>query len=301
MTDKSPPKAARSLIFILISLSLGALITLAGSHNGLTAGVLPIFAWCALFALAVQWLVFLPSWLTGTEHYFDLTGSLTYIAVAIMALLLTGATDLRSLLLVALICLWAARLGSFLFLRVKRDGGDGRFDQIKPWFSRFLLTWTLQALWVLLTMAAALAAITSGTPVAADIFLWSGLLLWLFGFSVEVIADMQKSLFRANPDNRNRFITSGLWAWSRHPNYFGEIVLWTGVAIIALPVLSSWQLLTLVSPLFVALLLTRVSGIPLLEARADRRWGSDPDYQAWKSNTPALIPRPPKPGVPEHH
>jgi len=294
MSENATPHAIRSFIIILITLAVGVLITLAGSHGGQTSGGLPIFAWCALLALTVQWLVFFPSWLAGTEYYFDLTGSLTYVAVVIMALLLSGASDLRSLVLVSLICLWAVRLGSFLFLRVQRDGGDGRFDRIKPYFSRFLLTWTLQALWVLLTLAAALAAITSAESVAADIFLWAGVLLWLAGFSMEVIADAQKSLFRANPDNRNRFITSGLWAWSRHPNYFGEIVLWTGIAIIALPALGGWQLITLISPLFVALLLTRVSGIPLLEARAEKRWGADPDYRAWKEKTPALVPRPPK-------
>ena len=121
-----------------------------------------------------------------------------------------------------------------------------------------------------------------------------GIIVWLAGFAIEVIADQQKSAFKNNPENAGRFITSGLWAWSRHPNYFGEIVLWTGIAIIALPVLSGWRWVMLISPVFVVLLLTRVSGIPLLEARARKRWGEDETFQAYTRDTPVLIPRPPR-------
>ena len=108
----------------------------------------------------------------------------------------------------------------------------------------------------------------------------------------------QKSAFRADPDNAGKFISSGLWAWSRHPNYFGELVLWIGIALIALPALSGWQYLMLVSPVFVFLLLTRVSGVPALEQGADDRWGGQPDYEAYKSATPEFFPRPPRREVP---
>jgi steroid 5-alpha reductase family enzyme len=109
------------------------------------------------------------------------------------------------------------------------------------------------------------------------------------------VADRQKSAFRSDPANAGRFISSGLWAWSRHPNYFGEIVLWVGVALIALPVLSGWQHVTLVSPLFVYLLLTRISGIPPLERRAEEKWGDDPAYRAYVERTPVLWLRPQRP------
>jgi steroid 5-alpha reductase family enzyme len=127
-----------------------------------------------------------------------------------------------------------------------------------------------------------------------DVFALVGFVVWLIGIGIEALADQQKSAFRADPANKGKFIQSGLWAWSRHPNYFGEIVLWVGVAIIAFPVLSGWQLVTLVSPLFVILLLTRVSGIPMLEKRADERWGGQPDYEAYKERTPVLVMRPPR-------
>ena len=178
-------------------------------------------------------------------------------------------------------------------MRVRAAGSDSRFDAIKMSFARFLLAWTLQGLWVSFSLAAALAAITSESRPGFDLFAVIGLLVWLLGFGIEVIADWQKSRFRTQAKNQGKFIDVGLWAWSRHPNYFGEIVLWLGIAIIALPVLRNWQLLTLVSPVFVTLLLTRISGIPLLESRADKKWGGQADYEAYKVRTPVLIPRPP--------
>jgi steroid 5-alpha reductase family enzyme len=124
------------------------------------------------------------------------------------------------------------------------------------------------------------------------LFALAGSLVWAFGFAIEVVADAQKSRFRADPENAGKFIDAGLWAWSRHPNYFGEIVLWIGVAVIALPVLRGWQWVTLISPVFVAVLLTRISGVPILEKRADEKWGGQEDYEAYKERTPVLIPRP---------
>jgi len=188
--------------------------------------------------------------------------------------------------------MWATRLGTFLFNRVLSSGGDDRFDEIKPSFLRFLNTWTLQGLWVTFTLAAALAAITTTVRRDLGVFALVGFLVWAFGFTFEVLADAQKNQFRADPANKGKFINTGLWAWSRHPNYFGEITLWIGVALIALPVLRGWQWLTLISPLFVALLITRVSGVPMLEKKADERWGGQEAYEAYKANTPVLIPRP---------
>lgn len=124
-----------------------------------------------------------------------------------------------------------------------------------------------------------------------DVFAVIGLLLWAIGFAIEVIADRQKSAFRADPANRDTFISTGLWSRSRHPNYFGEILLWIGVAVITLPVLQGWQWVGLVSPVFVALLITRVSGVPLLEAKAEAKWGDQADYQEYRRTTPVLIPK----------
>jgi len=146
-------------------------------------------------------------------------------------------------------------------------------------------------LWVTFTMVAALITITTTTRKELDLFALIGLLVWVFGFTMEVMADYQKSRFNADKANQGKFIQSGLWSRSRHPNYFGEITLWIGVMIIALPVLHGWQWVALISPVFVALLLTRVSGIPLLEKKADQKWGGQEAYETYKKQTPVLIPR----------
>jgi steroid 5-alpha reductase family enzyme len=274
---------------VVILIGLGA--ALAGSQGGASVFGMPLFAFSVGLAFLIQWLAFIPAYLRQTEKFFDLTGSLTYISVTILAVLLSPVIDARSLLLLALVVIWAVRLGSFLFRRIQKAGKDARFDEIKPSFLRFLNTWSLQGLWVTFTLAAALVAITTTRRVELGLFALVGTLIWIFGFAFEVVADSQKSRFQTEAKNKGKFIQSGLWARSRHPNYFGEIVLWIGVAVIALPVLQGWQWVALISPLFVTLLLTRVSGVPLLEKRADEKWGGQADYEAYKEQTPVLIPR----------
>lgn len=291
-TPPAKPSQLRPLMGIIIVLIIACAMALAGSQKGAYFGTLPAFTIIAIIAFGVQWLAFIPAYLSQSERYYDLIGSLTYLSVVGFAVTIKG--DERSLLLALLIAIWALRLGSFLFLRIRDAGSDRRFDRIKAHFLRFLLTWTLQGLWVLLTAGAALAAMTSSLSPEPDPLALAGLLIWLLGFSIEVIADRQKREFRRDPRNRERFITHGLWAWSRHPNYFGEIMLWCGIALIAFPALDGWQHATLVSPLFVFFLLTRVSGISMLDADARRRWGEEPAYQDYRRRTPALLPRPPR-------
>jgi steroid 5-alpha reductase family enzyme len=283
-----------AVIGIIASVVVGALVALAGSDGSATVGSVPVFALCGALAFVINWVVFVPSNAAKTEHYFDLTGSLTYITVIVAAAVLSDDLDARAAVVTAMVLVWAGRLGTFLFRRVKRDGRDGRFDRIKIDPLRFFMTWTLQGLWVLLTVACALAIVTGVEREDFDVFALVGAVVWAIGFSVEVVADRQKSAFKRDPANEGRFITTGLWAWSRHPNYFGEITLWIGIAIMAVPVLSGWRWVTLISPVFVVLLLTRISGIPMLERRGHKRWGDDPAYQQYVSSTPVLIPRPPR-------
>ena len=282
-------KTSTSVLAIGAAILIGVLVAFAGSFEGLRWGGFPIFAWGALLAFLVQWVVFVPSWFGHTEHFFDLTGSLTYLAVVALTLVTRGSVTPYSLLVAAMVAVWALRLGAFLTTRVRAAGSDTRFDAMKYRFAWFLMTWTLQGLWVLLTAGAALAAITSPEDRQVDALVLLGAAIWVFGFGIEVTADEQKRRFRARPENLNRFIATGLWAKSRHPNYVGEILLWFGVSVAAFPALSGWSMVTLVSPFFVWLLLTRVSGVPLLEASADRRWAGDPEYEAYKVATPTLL------------
>jgi steroid 5-alpha reductase family enzyme len=286
----------RSLTGVVTVIAVTALTCMLGwlvdDSDKLLFG-LPLLVTLALFAYAIQWLAFVPAYWRQTEHFYDLTGSLTYAAVVLLGLWAGEAHD-RALLLALLVLAWCARLGSFLFRRVRRDGKDGRFDDIKPDWSRFLLAWTMQGLWVFMTLLAALIAMTDSAPAAIDAWAIVGAGIWLGGFAIEVAADAQKSSFKADPANQGRFIDSGLWAWSRHPNYFGEILLWVGICIIASPSFVAWQWLGLLSPLFVAWLITRVSGVPLLEERSDEKWGGQADYEQYKASTPVLFLRPPR-------
>lgn len=283
----------RAFIAIVLVLAVGAGVAAAGSQGGVSAFGVPLFALGVILAFVIQWVAFIPAFLLKTEKFYDLTGSITYLSVIAAALFLNPAVDSRGWLLAGMVAVWAVRLGTFLFRRILAAGEDRRFREAKKSFARFLLYWTMQGLWVTFSLAAALASITAETKVELDLFALVGFVVWLLGFGIEVAADQQKSKFKQAPENKDKFIQTGLWAWSRHPNYFGEIILWIGVTIIALPVLSGWQWVTLISPVFITLLLTRISGVPMLEARADEKWGGQPDYEAYKANTPVLIPRPP--------
>ena len=285
-------KADRNaLIVFLVVVLIGVLVGMAGSQGGRLIFGVPLFGLLVGLIFLIQWLAFIPAYLQQTEKFYDLTGSITYISAITLAVILSNGVDGRALLLWALVVIWALRLGTFLFRRIQKAGKDDRFDELKPSLIRFLNAWTIQGLWVTFTMAAALVAITTTYRKELDFFAILGCLIWVFGFGFEVVADAQKSRFNANPENKGRFIQTGLWSRSRHPNYFGEIVLWAGIAVIALPVLQGWQWVALISPVFVSVLLTRVSGVPLLEKKADHKWGGQEDYEAYKKRTPVLIPR----------
>ena len=278
----------------LVVLSLSLLIATAANQGSVSISDIPLFGFAVALTFIIQWIVFIPSFLNKTEHFFDLTGSLTFISVVLITLMLIPEIYVRDIVIALLVVIWATRLGSFLFLRVRKDGGDGRFTIMKTKFWWFLMTWNIQGMWVFLSLAAGLAAMTSAEKVEADIFLIVGLVVWVLGFSIEVISDGQKSKFRSKMENKDKFITSGIWSWSRHPNYFGEILLWCGITIIALPVLQGWQFITLISPIFIIILLTQISGVRLLELRGKKKWGENEEYQKYLRNTSVLIPLPPK-------
>lgn len=287
--------AARSLLVVLVASTIGI-----GFAWGAGGGSAPLAGWpavfvCAGLAFAVNWLAFVPAALFQSDRFYDTTGALTYLTVIAAACAASWPLDPRSAIVAVMVAVWTVRLGSFLFTRIHAAGGtDVRFAKIKVNPPRFLVAWTLQALWVIFTASAALVIITAPEPAPLDGFFWAGAALWVIGFAFEVIADEQKRRFRADPANHGTFITTGLWAWSQHPNYFGEITLWAGILVIAIPQLAGWNWLVVLSPLFVALLLTRVSGINLLDAIAKKRWGDDPAWQAYVARTPVLLPRPPR-------
>jgi steroid 5-alpha reductase family enzyme len=283
-------KNLSSAIAILIAVALGAGVAWAGGQRSPQVWGVPLVLLCAALAFSLQWLAFIPAFILQTEKFYDLVGCLTYLSVLLLATWRSPALQAADILLLVMCAVWALRLGLFLFLRIHKDGSDKRFNDIKPNFMRFLMAWSLQGLWVFLTLSAVLIVVTTPGEHAISAFTVVGGLLWLAGFGVEAVADAQKRVFKANPLNKGRFIQSGLWSRSRHPNYVGEITLWVGVFICAVPQLVGWQWVAVISPLFIILLLTKVSGVPMLEASADKQWGADADYQAYKTRTPVLWP-----------
>ena len=276
-------------VFIFTKLYAGAI-----SFNSVELSGVNLVGHLLVMVFVIQWIAYIPAFIFKTEKFYDLTGSLTYITAISFALYSTNtsqSTDLGSLIIGAAIIIWAVRLGSFLFMRIHKDKKDGRFDSIKTSFSQFFMTWTLQGMWVFICSSAALVAIANPMGVVINSIFFVGLALFVLGFAVEVIADNQKSKFRSIPENKDQFINEGLWARSRHPNYFGEITLWTGITVMGISTFEGMNYLAIFSPIFSYLLLVYVSGVRMLEFRGHKKWGHLDEYNSYKKNTPKLIPK----------
>ena len=273
---------------ILITIIAASVLVLAGSQNSIYLYQLPLFAVCGVLIFIIQWIAFIPSYIYKTEKYFDLTGSLTYITMVVLVLTTVKSGDIRAWIILIAVALWAIRLGAFLFTRILSSGSDTRFDNLKTNFLKLLMTWSLQGLWIFVTFGAGLAALSSKKESEFGILDIIGTLIFVIGFSIEIISDQQKTTFRKM--QRDGFINIGLWKYSRHPNYLGEILIWIGITFLSINVLTGWQYLTLISPVFVALLLIKISGIPMLEKKSDAKWGHLTEYQNYKNQTAVLIP-----------
>ena len=277
---------------INVSLTLLAIYFYSFTASNIETEILGFNSFKFLISMAVliQFLIFVPSFLFQTEKFYDLTGSLTYISVTSIAYFsLDNPTTIDTILYLYVI-IWAGRLGIFLFRRINKDGKDERFDKAKKKFFWFLQYWMGQAAWVVFTAGASILAILSPVEAELEVLAFIGISLWWSGFMIEVISDYQKRKFREASDTKSKFISTGLWARSRHPNYFGEITLWVGMAVISLSSLSGIEYVTaIVSPVFVYLLLVKLEGVPMLERIADERYGDLSDYQDYKRNTPVLM------------
>ena len=277
-----------SILHVGISLFVFSLSYLLAYSTGLD-----LVQKTVLIVFVIQWVLFIPAYLLQTEKFYDLAGSFTYIFAVLFVFYKSAENllkyDIGNLILSIVIIVWALRLGSFLFKRIKRAGEDKRFKEIKKSPTRFFMTWSLQGMWVSVCSACALTALANPNGVQTNLLFYCGLFTFLTGFILEIIADTQKSKFRSIPENKDRFINSGLWSLSRHPNYLGEIILWLGITIMSISALSGWQYVTLISPIFTYVLLVYVSGVRLLEASGKKKWGHLEDYKKYLKNTPALI------------
>ena len=283
------------ILVALICVLIPSSIAYAISDNSLLINDVPVIYYCIAISYIIHWIVFIPSYFQKTEKFYDFTGMIAYLSIIGFALYqkkqILGIIDFDSMLIGILISVWTLRLGMFLFYRVFKVGEDDRFETVKTSASRFFIWFTVSGLWVSLTSIAAINILTTKIDHNNYYFVYLGALVWLFGFLFEVISDYQKMKFKNIPDNKNKFIDTGLWSLSRHPNYFGEIILWIGIFIITLPSISGTDYITIISPIFVYFLLNKISGINLLEIKAQKRWGDLESYKAYRSKTPQLIPK----------
>jgi len=246
--------------------------------------------YAVLFIFLIHLVIFVPSYYFQTEKFFDLTGTISYVSSVLFIFFKSNTVEsinLGSLTLSTFIIIWSLRLGTFLFLRIKKEGKDRRFNEIKKSFSWFFMTFSLSGMWVTICSICALTGIANGIIFSSTTII--GIIIFTIGFAIEIIADSQKTKFRAKHENKDKFISSGLWKYSRHPNYLGEIILWLGISLISFSSLEGYQYVTLISPIFTYLLLVNVSGINLLEKSGKKKWGHLESYKIYKNNTPRLI------------
>jgi steroid 5-alpha reductase family enzyme len=243
-------------------------------------------------SFAIQALFFAFAASLKTDKVTDLSYSLSFAALALLLVIANRAFAPVQVMAAAFVVIWAARLGSYLLARILKIGKDARFDDKRGDFLKFLGFWVLQAIavWAIMLPATVLLSLPAAAPLGAVSAI--GAVMWLVGFAIEAVADAQKYAFRNDPSNKGRWIQSGLWKHSRHPNYFGEVLLWWGLFVLALPSLSPSTLFALVGPVAITLLLLFVSGIPLLEKGADEKYGRDPEYQEYKRLTSVFLPLP---------
>tara|TARA_X000000368_G_scaffold385493_1_gene344790 strand:- start:2260 stop:3117 length:858 start_codon:yes stop_codon:yes gene_type:complete len=280
-------KSFLNILFAAIAFSLCILIAYLTKNEIVLNAV--------ILAFLIQWVAFIPAYLFQTEKFYDLTGSLTYLTVIWFVYLSSnqvGEVNFQNLIVTVLISIWAIRLGSFLFSRIHKDGEDKRFRSIKTSPSQFFMTWTLQGMWVSICSMCAITGISSSEGLVLNPLFYLGFILFLIGFSIEVIADHQKTVFRAIKENKDKFISTGLWSKSQHPNYFGEILLWSSIAIMSFSSLSGTQYLTMISPIFTYVLLVYISGVRMLDDMGNKKWGHLEEYKQYKQNTPVLFIKP---------
>jgi len=246
------------------------------------------------FSVVFNMAMFLIAFRNKTDKLTDISYAATFIGLVMYNLVVASELTVYKWILAFMIMLWSVRIGMYLFIRINKTGKDRRFDGMRENFWRFAGFWLIQAItvWAVL-VGSSLYFITGAKPITG--FMVVGIIVWFAGLIIEAIADFQKYQFIQDKKNKNKWIQSGVWKYSRHPNYFGEILVWFGVYVFVVSGLTgSDQLFAMASPLFITFMLLFVSGIPLLEKSADAKWGKDSAYKKYKKSTSVLVPFPPK-------
>ncbi len=240
-----------------------------------------------LASIIFQIVMFIPAFIFKTDKLTDMSYSLTFIFLALFAFL-TNTFSVPKLILLVIISTWAVRLGAYLVIRINKIGKDARFDGMREKFFKFIGFWLIQGLTVWVVVLSSLNFFINNYNNWT--LLIAGLIIWLIGLLMESFADHQKFTFRNNPKNKGKWISSGLYKYSRYPNYFGEFLCWVGIYIYVFQGFNTTSLINLVSPLFILIMLLFVSGIRLLEQSNNKKFGNNKEYQKYKKQTSTFIP-----------
>lgn len=248
-------------------------------------------------SIVINWVFFAIAALLRTDVFTDITYSLTFIVLTGILLAVAPERDPLRLLTAGAVMLWGVRLGGYLFYRILHIKVDHRFDDKRDSVVKFGMFWLLQAVsvWVILLPAYGILSLPKGISLHPALLI-AALVVFLAGFAIEAIADAQKYAFKSDPASKGQFMSRGVWQYSRHPNYFGEMLVWWGIALPGVALFRGLTLFYLIGPVYITLLLLFVSGIPLLEKEADRKWGDREDYKEYKRRTSLLIPLPRRKG-----
>lgn len=248
--------------------------------------------WAFAVSVGINILMFIPAFIFKTDRLTDISYAVTFAVVAGAAFARSDQTFAHTVLLLAVLA-WAARLGGFLLIRINKMGKDSRFDDMRDKFFSFLRFWLLQGVSVFVVLVASLLLWQESTT-SLTVLSWVGLAVFVIGLLLEATADYQKFLFKfSGKRKKHEWIDEGVWRMSRHPNYLGEMMVWSGLYLFVLPSLSGTALYAgLISPLYIIALLLFVSGVPLLEKYAEKKWGSQDAFKAYKKEVPVLIPTP---------
>ncbi len=244
-----------------------------------------------LISMAIQLGFFVFASKYKTDKLTDLSYGLSFIALAFYSLINSDQISNYQVILMSMIAIWGIRISGYLLIRIIKTGKDARFDGIRENFWKFARFWLLQgfSVWVISLPATYLLSLDQ--PTNFNIYAIIGIIIWIKGISLETIADLQLYRFRFKLKPKPQpWIDSGVWHYSRHPNYFGEISLWWGIFVYGLSYYADAYWLTALGPIFITLLITMVSGIPILEKSANKQWGEDQKYQEYKNKTPILVP-----------
>ena len=231
---------------------------------------------------------------TNTHKVTDLLGSGAFAAAALACKAIGGGGGQRALISTVIITAWSVRLAGFLFYRILNTSTDDRLGQQFKTKHQTMIFWTASALWGWICLIPHSVLCFNPNAVAMGPMGWGAAALAAAGLLAEAVADQQKWAFKQSPESKTTWCTRGLWRYSRHPNYCGELVVWLGLYLLTLPTLGSLPSLVgcAASPAFITLLLLKVSGIPLAEQRMDEKFSGNSEYQDYKASTPVLFPVP---------